>query len=546
MPMNKRLTALLYLFLCFFLPAPGSGEAPEALFSLQDLSLKDAADAERIALSGQSLSLSGSGTYVLSGEIQDGAISVTVEEDDLLYLLLDGVTVSNSKGPALCIEGDGKVIVTLCKESVNTLIQGVAEPEGKHSSAAVFSKGPLTLNGSGALIINGNYKDGIDCRDELRIVSGTIAITAFQDALTGKKGVTIGGGNLTAVSETGDAVKAAGNKNDPGCITICGGILSLTTGQGAQSAAFQAGAPDSIAPAAQASASEPGRSQKGLTAKGTIIISAGSIQADTAADCIHARDVLIQGGILALSSGDDAVHAEHSLTLSGGEVTIERAYEGLEAAQIYLHDGLVSITAFDDGINGAGGDSSSEAGSTALGASLTPFSPSSSTGSLFISGGTYTVISDGDGVDINGDIEMSGGTLFVRGAQNSMNAAVDYDGTFTMTGGTLLALGMSGMAQDISDPSVPGAMLDLSGGAVSICDESGNELFSFSPDGAYDSAVVYSEAFANGGTYLLSTGDEVRSFTAAAGSVSRRSGPPADSAGVPEQSQKAAPEPDNP
>ncbi|MET1138571.1 dockerin type 1, partial [Bacillus subtilis] len=59
----------------------------------------------------------------------------------------------------------------------------------------------------------------------------------------------------------------------------------------------------------------------------------------------------------------------------------------------------------------------------------------------------------GEGLDSNGSINMTGGTVIVNGPTNSGNGALDYDGTFEISGGYLVAAGSSGMAQGTSDAS---------------------------------------------------------------------------------------------
>ena len=43
-------------------------------------------------------------------------------------------------------------------------------------------------------------------------------------------------------------------------------------------------------------------------------------------------------------------------------------------------------------------------------------------------------------MDVNGDLEMTGGELYVNGPQSGGDGALDYDGSFTLTGGTVVAV----------------------------------------------------------------------------------------------------------
>ena len=62
------------------------------------------------------------------------------------------------------------------------------------------------------------------------------------------------------------------------------------------------------------------------------------------------------------------------------------------------------------------------------------------------------VEADGDGIDINGAIEMTGGVVVVNGPTEQMNGALDHDASFNMTGGTIVATGSSGMAMAPNGP----------------------------------------------------------------------------------------------
>ena len=157
---------------------------------------------------------------------------------------------------------------------------------------------------------------------------------------------------------------------------------------------------------------------------------------------------------MTLSSSDDGIHADNTLVISDGTIDITKCYEGLEAAAISINGGAISITASDDGINAADGSSSSEGGPR-MGGGPGMGENSDSNCSLTINGGTVYVNAGGDGIDSNGYIVMTGGALVVDGPTDNGNGGLDYNNYFTVTGGYLVVAGSSGMAQNISDSSVP-------------------------------------------------------------------------------------------
>ena len=484
----------------------------DGLLSDKDVTLADASQATDIVLTGESVVISQAGTYRLTGEITNGSIFVNPATEDMVWLLLDGVTVHNESGAALVSDGADKLILTLAEGSVNTFSQGASTPLTEDNDAAIFSRDDLTVNGTGALVVESQYLDGINCRDSLRIVSGTITVTAVDDGMVGKDEVTICGGDITVIAQGGDAIKATNDTDaERGFVALAGGAVSVVTGGGAASA--QRTSAGGWGGWYEAESTDTTASQKGLKAETYITISGGALVADTVDDAVHANgDIAISGGQLTLQSGDDGVHSDGTLTLSGGAIDVQTSYEGLEATNIIISGGDIRVISTDDGINGAGGDSATTTESGGWGGQMGRFGRdmfSSSTGEMTLSGGRVYIQADGDGVDVNGSVTMTGGELYVRGSENSANGALDYDGSFTLTGGTLLAAGASGMAQSVSSSTVPGVTFTTGGasGDLAVADASGNVLVSCSFTGSFNHVVLYSDLFAEGQSYDITIGD---------------------------------------
>ena len=501
-------TALLLLFV------PADAEE-ETFFSSKDLALADASDAMVLELGAEGAVISQPGTYVLSGRVENGTIRVEPEEEGTVYLLLNGVIVHNESGPALISDGCDKLILTLAEGTENALTQG-SQVSSEETVAAVYSRDDLTLNGTGALLVSSGSGDGINCRDSLRIVGGEITVDALDDGLVGKDEVSIGGGTLVITAQEGDGIKSTNDEDaSRGFVAVTGGDITITTGEGHSGAAPSA---DGWGSRSSWEAQEAdSSSQKGLKAETDLILTGGSLTVDTPDDALHANgNITLSGGTLVLATDDDAMHADGTLTISAGDLFITASYEGLEATDIAISGGTLRITASDDGINGAGGDQA-EAGSGGWGGEMGRFGRdmfSSSTGTLEISGGVITVYAGGDGVDINGSITMSGAQVYVLGSPSSGNSALDYDGTFTLTGGTLVAAGASGMAQGVSDPSIPGTAVSVSdSGAIRVEDAQGETIVQFDAEGSFNHVVVYSDRFAENESYTLISGSSSQSVT---------------------------------
>jgi hypothetical protein len=132
--------------------------------------------------------------------------------------------------------------------------------------------------------------------------------------------------------------------------------------------------------------------------------------------------------------------------------------------------------------------------------------------SLAIHGGSVYVDANGDGLDVNGSIEMTGGTVVVNGPTQQMNAALDYDAGFSMSGGFLVAAGSSGMAMAPDQTSSQYSALIYfpatlpAGTLVHIQNEAGEDLLTFAPAKDFQSVAFSSPELAANAAYTVFTG----------------------------------------
>lgn len=484
---------------------------------------------------GANVTVTEEGVYLLSGSVQNGSLTVAAPEDAKVQLVFCGLSLTCADGPALYVRSADKVFCTLADVTENRIADGVSYTytDGETTpDAAIFSRADLTINGSGTLTVTGNTKHGIVSKDDLIITGGTLFVTAPNVALNGKDCVKIGGGTmeLTAGSDgirsdcdtdpsRGYVYIQSGNiritaESDTiqaqTSIILEDGTLDLCAGNGAQNGQTHTDAWDRGPGQMQSSQENTAPSAKGLKAGGNIQLAGGTVTADTADDCIHANgSVQISGGSFTLRSGDDGIHADTSLNITEGTVNILQSYEGLESASICISGGNVSVTASDDGINAAGGTDAS-----ALGGRPGQGNFASSSGDIVISGGYLVIDASGDGIDSNGTLTVSGGITLVSGPTDNANGALDYQTSATVTGGILIALGSQGMSQNFSEAQNQGALIyafsaQTGGTSFALQDENGRAVVSFTPNKAYQSAVVTAPGIQDGGTYTLVAGGTV-------------------------------------
>lgn len=132
-------------------------------------------------------------------------------------------------------------------------------------------------------------------------------------------------------------------------------------------------------------------------------------------------------------------------------------------------------------------------------------------------GGNITITADGDGIDSNGFLNVSGGTIYINGPTSNGDGALDYESTATITGGTVVAAGSSGMAENFGESSTQGTILynfsSQVSGEVTLTDSDGNVIASFTPSKTYQSVVISSPEITNSGTYTISSGGESEEIT---------------------------------
>lgn len=394
-------------------------------------------------------------------------------------------------------------------------------------NATVYSSADLWIAGDGALSVTAHAADAITSKDTLVMAGGDVTVDAADDGVRGKDQLAITGGSVTA-NVQGDALRSDNESftDEPdaavGVIWIDGATLNLTAGSDAVDAA---------------------------------------------------RQVTVLSGEVTIAAGDDGLHSDNVLRIAGGNVSTTDSVDGIEGAYLYLSGGEVFMVSTDDGINVSGGlealtDTTGEtttsttadrgaaaserpaggrpmagdqpAGDQMAGPdgqdsttdpvdeleSLTvsamvgsgfggPAEADNGTRFLEFSGGTYVIDATSDGVDVNGAMTMTGGTLVVSGTENARNGALDVDDAFTISGGTLAANGMATMAVAPGEGSTQATLALTFGGtvpagtAITITDGDGTQVASFTTPKASDSYIYSSDALAAGADYAISVGGEV-------------------------------------
>ena len=185
-------------------------------------------------ISGNIITITKEGTYVLSGALSEGQIIVDADSAKV-QLVLDNADITCASSAAIYVKNADKTFITLAEGSENILMH-TAEYEAiddNNIDAVIFSKDDLTLNGKGTLTINSEYGHGIVSKDDLKLVGGTSNITAKNHALSGKDSVRIAAGTYNLTSGKDGIHSENADDDEKGFVYIASGDFTIeSTGDG--------------------------------------------------------------------------------------------------------------------------------------------------------------------------------------------------------------------------------------------------------------------------------------------------------------------------
>jgi len=176
------------------------------------------------------VTISAAGTYIVSGTLS-GQLRIEVTKEDFIHLILNGVTIKSSSGPAIYGTAASKVVITLVGENNLSDSSNYSVVDGE-PDACIFINSDLSINGSGSINVTGNYSDAIRCKKDLKLISGQITIPkATQRGIKARNSICILG-SVIDINSKNTAIKVT-KDDDPekGFIVIDGGKINITTGK---------------------------------------------------------------------------------------------------------------------------------------------------------------------------------------------------------------------------------------------------------------------------------------------------------------------------
>ena len=180
-----------------------------------------------ITVQGGAFVITRGGSYELKGDLSNGQIKVAVPKTEQVELIFNNFTASCNTSAPLYIESADKCTIVVAAGSVNTLTDATlyqfANPADDKPNACIYSSDDLTIKGEGTLNVNGNYNNGIGCKNDLRIKDCTLNVTGVNNIIKGNDSVEIENAKVK-LSGGEDAIKSdTADRTDKGYVLITAG-----------------------------------------------------------------------------------------------------------------------------------------------------------------------------------------------------------------------------------------------------------------------------------------------------------------------------------
>ena len=423
--------------------------------------------------------------------------------------------------------------------------EGITVTEGAYSGYKIDGTS-LTIKESGTYVLSGTCENGT-----VVVKKNVTGVTLILDGLTLSASATAPitcnkGSEVTIVAAAGSVNNLADDKynnddiytdeelypdienavikcKDGSNVTICGtGTINITAnGKNGIKGGYDLYEEDE-----EGNATDTLISTASLTIKEVTLNIVANVNDGLKSD----KELNILSGNITVSAVDDGIKCDYVLNIGaegtdGPTINVKKATEGIEAATLNVYSGNITVNATDDGINAANSD-------------LDRYSFS------YNQYGGYVVVNvtNGDGIDSNGTINLYGGTLEVYSPAQGDGDPLDSEGGTYFKGATVLAVGHLGMAQSYgattpyvtfgsTDGGMGGRMggfggmsgtqtsLVTAGSTIQITDSSGNVLYTAKAVRNASYILFASPELTSGATYTLKNGTTTAA-TATAGAAS--------------------------
>ena len=238
------------------------------------------------------------GVYEITGEAEDVQLCIRAPEQGEVTLLLRGARWNCARGAAVLAQS-GSVTIEL--QAGSSSLSGGSEAE----PAAIYAMDDLVLRCGGALNIDGTFKNGVECRDDLTIHSGQLNVSAVWDGIRGRDNLTVRSGEIR-IDAGNDGLKA-NNDEEPelGNVQLFGGQITMAVGDDA------------------------------VHAEGKAEMTGGELTIERCFEGIEGSSVHIAGGRIRIAADDDGINSTGELAdakIMGGDIRVDANGDGIDSA----------------------------------------------------------------------------------------------------------------------------------------------------------------------------------------------------------------------
>lgn len=526
-----------------------------------------------VTQSGSVYTITKAGEYTVAGLLSEGQLIVDVGDEDEVTIVLNGTSITCSSGSPIYVKNASEVKIKSEENSFNEVIDNRTEATEDSSddvgNAAIYATCDLKLVGKGALVVTGNYNNGIQSKDDLSIKNVIVKVTAVNNAVKGNDAVDIESGNIIAISAKGDGIKTSNSNisnkgNQKGIVTITGGNIDVYAACDGIDAAYGVDISgdgnlniytdtySEYSEEVTSSGSSSGTStSRNSSANKTA--SANTVSYVAASDTIANAPGGFGGGNMGgmdgqnggNKAGGDRLGMPGDFNESGNSSGQSYSTKGIKAeSEINISGFTINISSTDDGIHANSDSGVLETGEDGK-------------GTIVINGGSITISSGDDGMhadkqlDVNDGyinvvtsyegleaitINLNGGKIYVYATDDGINACtgdgktspivnvtggyidvtttsgdtdgIDSNGNYVQTGGFVLVKGGSSSGNVSGSIDVDGTVTITGGTCVAlggVCE---------TPINSANAYVLSSVSFSSGRYSLKdASGNEVISFT---------------------------------
>lgn len=514
-----------------------------------------------VTQSGSVYTITKAGEYTVTGLLSEGQLIVDAGDEDEVTIVLNGTSITCSSGSPIYVKNASKVEIKSEENSFNEVIDNRTEATEDSSddagNAAIYATCDLKLVGKGALVVTGNYNNGIQSKDDLSIKNVIVKVTAVNNAVKGNNAVDIESGNIIAISAKGDGIKTSNSNisnkgNQKGIVTITGGNIDVYAACDGIDAAYVVDISgdgnlniytDTYSEYSEEVTSS-GSSSGTSTSRNS---SANKTASANTVSYVAASDTITNapGGSGGNKAGGDRPGMPGDFNESGNSSGQSYSTKGIKAeSEINISGFTINISSTDDGIHANSDSGVLETGENGK-------------GTIVINGGSITISSGDDGMHADKQlyvndgyinivtsyegleamtINLNGGKIYVYATDDGINACtgdgktspivnvtagyidittasgdtdgIDSNGNYVQTGGFVLVKGGSSSGNVSGSIDVDGTVTITGGTCVAlggICE---------TPVNSVNAYVLNSVSFSSERYSLKdSSGKEVISFT---------------------------------